>query len=130
MRRQSVRLASECERMGKRTFDHATLAFVTAYLLVLAYLFSFYGGQLPLVFFWAPMLAAISLVAWQCTMVESDKWRTGLVLSEVLAIGFLAHMLFVIPAGRAADRVFLFSFFARLNFFSTTRNWQWDSDKE
>ena len=97
MQRQSVRLACECERMGKRTFDHATLAFVTAYLLVLAYLFSFYGGQLPLVFFWAPMLAAISLVAWQCTMVESDKWRTGLVLSEVLAIGFLAHMLFVIP---------------------------------
>ena len=83
--------------MGIRSFDHATLAFVTAYLLVLAYTFSFYGGQLPLVFFWLPILAAIGLVAWQCTMVESDKWRTVRVLTEVLALGFLVHLLFVVP---------------------------------
>src|SRR6266566_174411 len=83
--------------MERHNFNHATLAFITCCILVLAYELSFYSGQLPVAVFWIPFVAAIALVTWQCTMVQSSRSRTVRILAEVLALGFLAHMLFVIP---------------------------------
>ena len=85
--------------MKNHNFEHATLAFITCCLLVLAYALSFDGHQLPLAFFWIPLVVAIGLVVFQCSVVETSSLRVNIVLVEVLAIGTLAHFLYVIPAG-------------------------------
>src|SRR5436309_1952130 len=84
-------------RMKNHRFEHATMACITCYLLVLAYLFSFDGHQLPSPFFWIPWIVAIGLVVWQSSVVGNSRSRVNIVLVEVLAIGTLAHLVYVIP---------------------------------
>jgi len=85
--------------MGTRHFGHATLAYTTCFILVLSYEISFYGHQLPSALFWIPIAGAISIVAWQSFVVDGRRARVMVVLTEIVAVGVLAHMLFVIPAG-------------------------------
>lgn len=83
----------------KHEFEHETLAFITCILLVLAYAFSFSSHQLPVVCFWIPLVVAVGLVVLQCRAVGTSSSRIGVVLVEVLAIGTVAHLLYVIPVG-------------------------------
>src|SRR2546426_42662 len=82
--------------LGRR-FGQATLAYMICALLLLAYLFSLQSRPLPLATYWTSILVGIAIVAWQSIHSAGDSTRVSIVLGEIVSLGFITHMLFVIP---------------------------------
>ena len=77
--------------------SQSVLGFATCSLLLAAYLVSLTARPLPLPVYWIPFLSAITIVAWQSTQVLHRRNWIPVILGEVVALGLLGHLLFVIP---------------------------------